>query len=484
MLAAWPPELDMQLFMALHLWHRRTIHRILFRSFASLRDLAGSRVGAILFAAILSLGLGFVAGCGGGTKLVSSATSQGSGAVTGTGTGNNTLSIAVNGGPEAGQPNGFVYYNAAFATATICAPGSSSNCVTIDNLLVDTGSNGLRVFDYAVSSLNLPAVNAANGSAAYDCVSFVDGTYLWGTVEHADVTLGGESASGVPIQVIDSSPNNVPSDCSNGGTDDNSVAVLGANGILGVGTEPTDCYGGGSPCDPSSGLSSPPPAAYYTCSGGTCSPAFVATANQVANPVALFATDNNGVIVELPSAPSSAGSMDGSLVFGIGTESNNQLASATTIFTLACDNFTTVLDGQSFGITNAATCAGPGSFIDSGSNALYFPNVPNIQECSQQIDNGGLSGLYCPNATQSFSATNEGEDGASKATPFSVANAQSLLPGSSTASDAVQPGMAGTNAAGFGFDWGLPFFYGVNVYNAIEGQKVPSGAPPGPWWAY
>ncbi len=37
---------------------------------------------------------------------------------------------------------------------------------------------------------------------------------------------------------------------------------------------------------------------------------------------------------------------------------------------------------------------------------------------------------------------------------------------------------------GYGFDWGLPFFYGVNVYNAIEGQQVPNGAPPAPWWAY
>ena len=381
--------------------------------------------------------------------------------------------------------NGYVYQNAAFASATICAPGSSSNCVTIDNLLVDTGSTGLRVFDYAVSSLNLPAVNASNGSAAYDCVSFVDGTYLWGPVEQADVTLGGESASGVPIQLISSSGTGVPSSCSNGGIDDNSVAVLGANGILGVGVEPTDCFGGGgSPCDPSSGLSSAPYPAYYTCSDGNCGPAFIAAANQVTNPVALFATDNNGLIVELPPATSSMASMTGSLVFGIGTESNNQLSSGATVFTLACDDFTTVLDGQSFGITNLANCAGPGSFIDSGSNALYFPNVPNLPECSQDLDGSALSGLYCPSTTENLSATNEGEDGASKATNFTVASAESLLPNAPTASDAVQPGIAGTNATGYGFDWGLPFFYGVNVYNAIDGQQMPSGAPPGPWWAY
>ena len=134
------------------------------------------------------------------------------------------------------EPNGYVYENAAFATATICAPGSTSNCVTIPNLLVDTGSTGLRVFASEVSSLNLPAVNASNGSAAYDCISFVDGAYLWGPVQQADVTLGGETASKVPIHVISGSTSGVPSSCSNGSTEnDNTAILLGANGILGVG---------------------------------------------------------------------------------------------------------------------------------------------------------------------------------------------------------------------------------------------------------
>ena len=251
-------------------------------------------------------------------------------------------------------------------------------------------------------------------------LSFVDGSFLWGQVEKADITLGGETSSGVPIQVISGSTNGVPSTCSNGSADNlNSVTLLGANGILGVGLEPTDCfYAGASACDASSGLSSPPSPAYYTCSGSTCSPAFVSTLNQVTNPVALFATDNNGVIMDLPSATASAAAMNGSLIFGIGTESNNQLPSSATVFTLACDNFTTAFDGRTFGITNAVTCAGQGSFIDSGSNALYFPNVPNITECSSNTPAGDLSGFYCPATTQTFSATNEGENGVSKPASF------------------------------------------------------------------
>jgi hypothetical protein len=435
-----------------------------------------------VFLAILLAGLGLAAGCG-SSKGTSSSSSTSTPPSTSSSTTSNVLSIAVNGGPEANQPKGSIYENAAFASATICAPGSTSECVTIDNLLVDTGSTGLRVFQSEVSSLNLPALNASNGSAAYDCVSFVDGSYLWGQVQKADVTLGGETASSLPIQVVSSSTTGIPSSCSNGSTDDqNTAALLGANGILGVGVEPTDCFiDGASACDPSSGFSSPPYPAYYTCSGSTCNPAFIAKANQVTNPVVLFATDNNGVIVELPSPSGSAATLSGSLIFGIGTESNNQLPSSATIFTLACDDFTTVFDGKTLGITDATTCAGPGSFIDSGSNTLAFPNIPNIPVCSSNTPVGNLSGFYCPTSTESFSATNEGEDGMSKSTSFSVANAEDIF---STSSSAVQPSLAGPSPTGYGFDWGLPFFYGVNVYSAIDGQAVPSGAPAAPWWAY
>ncbi len=127
---------------------------------------------------------------------------------------------------------------------------------------------------------------------------------------------------------------------------------------------------------------------------------------------------------------------------------------------------------------------GPGSFIDSGSNGLFFPNATNIPACSSNSSVGDLSSFYCPPTTESLSATNEGQDGKSKITKFNVANAENLFTSASTADDAAMSGLAGQNPSGVGFDWGLPFFYGVNVYNAIDGQSVPSGAPAAPWWAY
>jgi Protein of unknown function (DUF3443) len=432
------------------------------------------------FAIAVVIVAGFAAGCGGGSK-------SGSTATTGSGsTGNNVLSIAVDGGPTANQAEGSIYENAAFASATVCAPSNTSDCVTIDHLLVDTGSTGLRVFQSEVSTLNLPALSASNGSAAFDCVSFVDGSFLWGAVQQANVTMGGETADKVPIQVISSSTTGIPTSCSNGSTaNENTAALLGANGILGVGLEPTDCfYAGASVCDPSFGLSTPPSPAYYTCSGSTCNPAFVSKANQVANPVVLLPKDNNGVIVELPAVSGTASTVSGSLVFGIGTESNNQLASSATVFTLSCNDFTTVLDGTSLGITDSSNCTGPGSFIDSGSNGLFFPNIPNLTQCPSSTPVGDLSSFYCPASTETLSATNKGQNGASKNTSFSVDNAESLFTNSSTASDAALSGLAGINPTGVGFDWGLPFFFGVNVYSAIDSQAVPSGAPAAPWWAY
>ena len=38
--------------------------------------------------------------------------------------------------------------------------------------------------------------------------------------------------------------------------------------------------------------------------------------------------------------------------------------------------------------------------------------------------------------------------------------------------DAVLPTLGGNNAFGSGFVWGLPFFYGRNIYFSIAGQSM------------
>ena len=51
----------------------------------------------------------------------------------------NVQPITVNAGPANNYANGL------FTSVTICVPGSASNCQTIDGVLVDTGSSGLRI---------------------------------------------------------------------------------------------------------------------------------------------------------------------------------------------------------------------------------------------------------------------------------------------------------------------------------------------------
>ena len=72
--------------------------------------------------------------CGGGSKPLPSGGTP-------TPTDPNMVAVVVDSGPA-----GANYTNGIFATVTLCEPGTS-NCQTIDHLLVDTGSVGVRVLE-------------------------------------------------------------------------------------------------------------------------------------------------------------------------------------------------------------------------------------------------------------------------------------------------------------------------------------------------
>src|SRR5215468_2183564 len=186
---------------------------------------------------------------------------------------------------------------------------------------VDNGSTGLRLAHEALSGTAAPrpVLDPRTGLPLLQCAIFADG-YTWGSVVSADVVIGGRRISGMSLGIIgDPAAGSAPDACSGGsGPDQGTVAALGANGILGVGLFLEDC---GSFCTtdvPSSGA-----APYYVCSStGTtpsCTPATVALADQISNPVGLLDSDNNGLQLQLP-APSAPGvaSLSGTLVFGLG----------------------------------------------------------------------------------------------------------------------------------------------------------------------
>lgn len=374
-----------------------------------------------------------------------------------------TISIVLPAAPNV-QPVGVAAglgnnVNLLTTSVTVCAPGSSTNCQTIDNVVVDTGSSGLRILASALApSLALTQQTDGSGTPLLECAHFVDG-YTWGPVKLADLKLAGERVSALPIQVIgDPGFLGAPSSCAATGPSKNSVQELRANGILGISVFRQDC---GSACTLPNNRGM-----YYACASSTCRSTPVPLAQQVQNPVALFAVNNNGVIIELPAAPpAGAFAATGALVFGIGTQANNGLGAATVIGLNPLNgNFTTRYKGSSY----------TASFIDSGSNGLFFPDT--IAVCASGT---AAPGFYCPAATVNASAVIEGANGASATIGFSIANAAALLtanPGFTAFANLGAPFSA--NA----FDWGLPFFYGRKVYTAIEGAATPAG--PGPYVAF
>ena len=250
------------------------------------------------------------------------------------GAGGNVAALNVNSGPAQNSDN------LAFVSVTICVPGTTT-CQTVDDIQVDTGSAGLRILQSAMPSLSLPTLldPSGNGNSIFNCVQFADTSYLWGPVQAADIKIGNEVASGFNgqtgalIQTISTSNAGIPTACSNGGTiDENAPTTLGANGIIGVGLEPTDCYVQSTPpgfppvnlCDGS--VQAPAPA-YFSCASSGCSSGATQTTQppqgQVSNPVVWFAVDNNGVVIQLPAVQSTAATLSGALIFGLNTNTTN-----------------------------------------------------------------------------------------------------------------------------------------------------------------
>lgn len=372
----------------------------------------------------------------------------------------NLQALAVDAGP---QPQSFTTINQAFTSVTVCVPNTST-CQTIDHVLVDTGSSGLRLLS-SVLTIPLPQQNDSSGNPLDECHVFLDG-FTWGAVSLADIALAGEKASSAPVQVIipDSGSPSVPSSCSSqtmGPNQGNSVSALGANGILGVGVFQHDC---GVACTSANGSI---PAVYYDCPASGCNPTYVTLAQQLPNPVTMLSLDNNGVMIYLPAIPAGgAPTVNGTLILGIGTQPNNALQSAT-VYTVAdsgaaAGDLTTTFNGVGY----------PG-FFDSGSSAIFFLDNATtlIPTC------GDNSSFYCPNPSpDKLSATVQGANGNQGLVNFSIENADALLQTGHTAFSTLGGPLPGS------FDWGLSFFYGRTVFTAIENMSTPGG--PGPYVAY
>jgi hypothetical protein len=250
-----------------------------------------------------------------------------------------------------------------------------------------------------------------------------------------------------------------------GSNEGNSVSALGANGILGVGLFQQDC---GTTCTTGNGAIPP---VYFDCPASGCNPTYVTLTQQVPNPVILFSFDNNGVVISLPVVPEGGvPTENGSLIFGIGTQTNNAVPTSATIYTVPnsppnAGELTTMFNGVNYPST-----------IESGATGIFFLDsaTTGITTCSVKG-----STWYCPTSSpDNLSATNQGANGAQGVVNFSIEDASKLLNSSNTAFSTLgaPAPMPGT------FDFGLSFFFGRTVFTAIDGKGTSAG--PGPYIAY
>ncbi len=399
-----------------------------------------------------------VLSCGGGGSGASLSPGIGGGApptTPTTPTADNVVSVVVDAGPSNAN------VNTLFTSVTVCVPGSTTNCQTIDHIQVDTASFGLRILSAALT-LSLPVQPAQNGNALLECTAFVDG-YSWGPVALVDLQIGGETAASLPIQIIgDPRFTSVPAACSGSGTEEDTVGDFGANGILGIGVFAQDC---GSGC-----VNQADNMLYYSCTSAACQQTTVSLVDQVPNPITFFAKDSNGSIIELPTvAASGAPTLTGTLTFGVDTQSNNQSGTETVLTVDPSQGYFTTL----FGTQSLAQ-----SFIDTGSNGLFFTDT-SLTQCPAPNPPGSgtsMSGFYCPAASQDFTATLTGQNGMTATVSFTVANAQTQANANPTFT--VFPELAGTFPTADAFDWGLPFYYGRRVATVVENATTSLGTGP------
>lgn len=400
----------------------------------------------------------------------------------------NNLRVVVEDGPHGFSLSANA--NVLYATVTVCVPGGTpgnpADCQTIDHVQVDTGSVGLRVLASKVQSLNLPKVQLSQGpvTEAWECFPFVIGG-LWGPNAVADVHMGNQTATVLPVQLIEDRTNAAVQptpDCISA-ADNNilaSASALGSNGILGIGSTTLDC---GQNCVAGNYTGSF--VQYYSCppnatSVGACAPTAVQANQQVYNPVAaLPAAYNNGVVLKMPAVTDpGAATASGELIFGLNTVANNAVPAGATQVVLGTNpnnmasylNVTTRYNGSTY----------LSSYLDTGTNGLFFTDN-TIARCTGAT-------WYCPQNTLSVSAViSDGDNPALNPVnvSFQIGNAEALFSTNNTAfHDAAGAPPASANAqpgAALSFAWGMPFFYGRQVYLSIWQQ---AGAVNAPWYAW
>ena len=412
---------------------------------------------ALFVPAALAFALTGCGGGGGGGSTPATTTGSTSGATSSTGSSSTPGSTTTP--PASGNANqvpvtveqnpaisSYITANMPYVTVTVC--NGIGSCVTVPQVLVDTGSYGLRLFSSAIGGLSLTPMQSSakstKGEPIGECASFVSSA-LWGAVRMASVSIGSNTTTGqIPVQVVgDTTFAPSTTALAGGGTvcpnasPSAGAQQFGANGVLGVGLFAKDGQ------------------AYYACSGSTCTA--TTPPSQVLNPVAALPSDNNGVVLTLPAVSSVQNSVSGTLTFGVDTQTDNTLGGYTILPADSLGYITVTLNASSY----------PKSYIDSGSNANFLA-LPG----SVPVDS---SGFYAPPTPQTYTV------GVSGGTASYSADVTVEKTSPQTIGVAVFPYLASPSSSTLTQDLGLPFFYGRSIAYAINGASTAHGI--GPYYA-
>jgi hypothetical protein len=360
------------------------------------------------------------------------------------------------------------YNNAPCVTVNICSSTNESQCDTINNVLLDTGSYGLRIFASLLPNNNSGESLAPiliDDSAIAECVTYGDGTQNWGPIKLANVSLNNnQTTTAIPIQILDSTAfvtgENIV--CPNA-TKTPTPATFGLNGIIGVGPFPNDKTVGN----------------YYKCNNTSCSTLVtIPNSNYVTNPITKFADGyNNGVTLTFGAIPTDGAiNADGYAIFGVGSKQNNSPQKNVAILPIESGQFIPI------NIETKINSVSYNSFLDTGSNYLYFgeSTILNLPQCGSPIN-----AFLCPSGLTNFSAIMFANNQESATINFAIENSQNLFNANSNTAFAT----IGAIIPNIGIDWGLPFFFGRTVYSVFANESVViSGVtyPPSPngYWIY
>lgn len=372
---------------------------------------------------------------------------------------------------------------------TICVPGTST-CQTIDHILVDTGSTGLFLFSKQtqgvldLAATPLPQAKDSNGNLLYDCMAYGGNSNAGGTYI-ADVYLNGSHyATQQTIGVFGTVENQASQLCSfnkNANQTINDYVLsnpqtqqvgLGFNGILGVGAlKPS--------IDDSSTLS--------------CNSQFQCTPfnwyngtnlHGYSNILAQLNNDSNGFGLSIPSPSINVNggfngqALQGQLILGINTQTDNQVSVAQKIMTLIQPSSLTVIPS---GFLNASLEQSTAQvLVDSGTNGILISST-----FASYFAGLGITPTQPSNAISALQVASSTQQQTFSLTLTDAAQNTSTQSLSLTTNTVINPLWQSGVIPDFGFFFtnsntaqniilGIPFFMGKTIWFLEAGGTNPS----------